>query len=280
MAKGNFIEYVVSDNPNKYPNGGEQGGYYHEVFDGSGQYVWKKLTAPNGDFVDFVVSDDEAFYPNGAIHTDGYFYFRISTTGTVNVKFYMPEKYADLNGDYQMLAKGGYTLCGQRADANTGELINVYAYTGTVNLATMIRPAVTLPDGFQGWYNNNGNVFDAIYNLAVTQKQETAALYNTTAANNAAFVYRFDTPSYTETGVRADRIFINKLSGNSAVTLDSDNESYWLGYSWNFYAVPSGTTFNPLAPDETYKSEPYTNNVNAAAGYTYYMIYEYNEETW
>ena len=30
MAKGNFIEYVVSDNPNKYPDGEEQGGYYYE----------------------------------------------------------------------------------------------------------------------------------------------------------------------------------------------------------------------------------------------------------
>lgn len=32
MAKGNFIEYVVSDNPNKYPNGGEQSGYYYELY--------------------------------------------------------------------------------------------------------------------------------------------------------------------------------------------------------------------------------------------------------
>ena len=31
MAKGNFIEYVVSDNPNKYPNDGEQSGYYYET---------------------------------------------------------------------------------------------------------------------------------------------------------------------------------------------------------------------------------------------------------
>ena len=31
MAKGNFIEYVVSDNPNKYPDGREQGGYYYEL---------------------------------------------------------------------------------------------------------------------------------------------------------------------------------------------------------------------------------------------------------
>ena len=32
MAKGNFIEYVVSDNPNKYPNDGEHGGYYYELY--------------------------------------------------------------------------------------------------------------------------------------------------------------------------------------------------------------------------------------------------------
>ena len=31
MAKGNFIEYIVSDNPNKYPNSGEQGDYYYEI---------------------------------------------------------------------------------------------------------------------------------------------------------------------------------------------------------------------------------------------------------
>ena len=30
MAKGNFIEYVVSDNPNKYPSDSEQGGYWYE----------------------------------------------------------------------------------------------------------------------------------------------------------------------------------------------------------------------------------------------------------
>lgn len=30
MAKGSFIDYVVSDDPNKYPNDGEQGEYYYE----------------------------------------------------------------------------------------------------------------------------------------------------------------------------------------------------------------------------------------------------------
>lgn len=32
MSKGNFIEYVVSDNPNKYPDNGEQLGYYYELY--------------------------------------------------------------------------------------------------------------------------------------------------------------------------------------------------------------------------------------------------------
>ena len=31
MAKGNFIDYVVSDDPNKYPNDGVQSGYYYET---------------------------------------------------------------------------------------------------------------------------------------------------------------------------------------------------------------------------------------------------------
>lgn len=200
-----------------------------------------------------------------------------NTSGTVNVKFYVPEKYADIGETYHYLAHDGYTYYGQRADAITSANVNVYELAGTVNLANMTAPAVTLPQGFQGLYNTGGNVFDVIYNFAVTQKGQTVTEYPITTGD---FVYGFDTPSYTETGVRADGIFINKLSGNSAVTLDSDNESFWVGYSWSFYAVPSGTTFNPLAPDETYKSELYTNNVNASAGYAYYMIYEYNEETW
>lgn len=31
MSKGNFIEYVVSDDPNKYPDGCEHNGYYWEL---------------------------------------------------------------------------------------------------------------------------------------------------------------------------------------------------------------------------------------------------------
>ena len=202
-----------------------------------------------------------------------------NTSGTVNVKFYVPEKYADLGETYHNLAHDGYTYYGQRADAVTSANVNVYELAGTVNLANMTAPAVTLPQGFQGLYNTGGNVFDVIYNFAVTQKGQTATEYPTTTGD---FVYGFDTPSYTETGVRADGIFINKLSGNGTNTLATDNTSFWWGYNWSLYAVPSSAaaSFNPLNPDETYKSKLYTNNVNAVDGYTYYMIYEYNEESW
>ena len=204
------------------------------------------------------------------------------TTGTCNVKFYVPAKYADLTETYHNLQHSGYSVYGQKEDVMTGEEVDVYEYSGTVNLATMSHPAVSLPDGFAGWYNTSGNVFDAIYNLAVTQKGEAVALYGSTEAAEAPFVYGFDTPSYTETGIRADGIFINKLSGNSTTALDTDYETYWVGYSWSFYAVPASAvaTFNPLNPDDTYKSDLYTNNINATNGYTYYMIYEYNEQYW
>lgn len=202
-----------------------------------------------------------------------------STSGTVNVKFYVPEKYADLGETYHYLTHDGYTYYGQRADAITSANVNVYELAGTVNLANMTAPAVTLPQGFQGLYNTGGNVFDVIYNFAVTQKGQTVTEYPITTGD---FVYGFDTPSYTETGARADGIFINKLSGNGTNALDTDNATYWVGYNWSFYAVPNSAaaSFNPLNPDETYKSKLYTNNVNAADGYTYYMIYEYNEEYW
>lgn len=208
------------------------------------------------------------------------------TTGTVNVKFYVPKKYADLKGNYQQLNNTGYTLYGQKADVVTEEAVDVYEYAGTVDLATIAHPSVDLPDGFAGLYNDNGNAFDAIYNLAVNKKGETVAKYGESGADSASFVYGFDMPSYTESGARADGIFINKLSGNGTAALDYNygaaGESYWLGYSWSFYVVPkdAAATFDPLNPDATYKSDLYQNNVNAADGYTYYMIYEYNEQYW
>lgn len=205
------------------------------------------------------------------------------TDGNVNVKFYVPEKYVDLNFEDQQLNHVGYTPYGTKTDLVSDETVTVYEKSGTVDLSAINTSTVALPDGFHGLYNYDSSVaylptaFDVIYNFAVTQKGETTSLYPDTGA---AFVYGFDTPSYTEQGVRADGIFVNKLSNNGTETLDTDNMSYWLGYSWGFYAVPGETNFDPLNPDETYKVPVYANNLVAENGYTYYMIYEYSETTW
>ena len=77
MAKGNFIEYVISDDPNKYPNESEQDGYYYrKVVQGgsnSGQYVWSKQESENGKILEYVVGDTESDYPDGG-WKDGFWY--------------------------------------------------------------------------------------------------------------------------------------------------------------------------------------------------------------
>ena len=46
MSKGNFIEYVISDDPNKYPNESEQDGYYYrKVVVGAVEDVTPEVTA-------------------------------------------------------------------------------------------------------------------------------------------------------------------------------------------------------------------------------------------
>ncbi len=205
-----------------------------------------------------------------------------AATGNANVKFYVPEKYMDLEGTYQTLGHEGYSLYGQKMDIMAEENVNVYEYAGTVDLSAIKESTVTLPSGFHGLYNNEGDgeylptAFDAIYNVAVNQKKEAATQYPTTTGK---FVYGFDTPSYTTQGVRADGIFLNKLSGNGTSTMYSDSNTWW-GYSWSFYVVPNNASFDPLNPDATYKSDLYTNNVIADKDHTYYMIYEYNEQYW
>ena len=60
MAKGNFIEYIVSDNPNKYPNDGEQGDYYYETAEIiKGVYKPGRIVTAlyNGEEIETVVQD-------------------------------------------------------------------------------------------------------------------------------------------------------------------------------------------------------------------------------
>lgn len=85
----------------------------------AGKYVWKKQTSASGDFICFVTSDNETEYPNGGIHTDGYFYIRISSTGqpilfnytgTYNFKTEIDETVNALTWELQLLTSGILTI--------------------------------------------------------------------------------------------------------------------------------------------------------------------------
>ena len=79
MAKGNFIEFVVSDNPNRYPNDGEQGGYYWELYDGSGQYAWKKYSGSRVSKTGTVTITLDT-----GVISDGYWNCSLSTTNGID----------------------------------------------------------------------------------------------------------------------------------------------------------------------------------------------------
>lgn len=46
MAK-RFVGYVVSNDPNKYPDGGNVGDFYYKKHDGAGLYIWKRHNVVN-----------------------------------------------------------------------------------------------------------------------------------------------------------------------------------------------------------------------------------------
>lgn len=81
MAKGNFIEYVISDDPNKYPNGSEQDGYYYrKIIQGgsnSGQYVWSKQESETGPIIEYVIGDTESDYPDGGWKDGAYYILKL-----------------------------------------------------------------------------------------------------------------------------------------------------------------------------------------------------------
>ena len=80
-----------------------------------GKYIWSKLTKANGEFICFATSDDEAEYPNGGVHTDGFFYIRISSTGqpimfsytgTYNFKTEIDKKTGGMAWELKLLTSG------------------------------------------------------------------------------------------------------------------------------------------------------------------------------
>ena len=140
MAKGNFIEYVVSDNPNKYPDDGEQGGYYYELispppylsfignedftlktnntsknWDGTLEYSTDKTTWNTWSGTTAISSSGSKLYLRGTGNTkitgdsDNY---RFVFTGTSNLKIACKGNIENLL-DYETVSAGGHpTMAG------------------------------------------------------------------------------------------------------------------------------------------------------------------------
>lgn len=110
MAKGNFIEYVVSDNPNKYPNNGEQGDYYYEkMFDpsfvtwagGTDEEIVKMVKLADAGLIN--LSDYWAVGDTRTVHLSA-----MSATG-------VGESHAEQDVELVLMHAGGYEL----ADGST-----------------------------------------------------------------------------------------------------------------------------------------------------------------
>ena len=116
MAKGNFIEYVVSDNPNKYPTDGEQGNYYYELY---GKPPLKIVTWANGTDEEIVAMVEAA--DKGEINLSDY--WAVGDIRTVQLSAMsatgVGESHAAQEVDLVLMHAGGYEL----ADGSTCNFI-------------------------------------------------------------------------------------------------------------------------------------------------------------
>lgn len=106
MAKGNFIEYVVSDNPNKYPKDGEQGDYYYELYG-----VPVKIVTWAGGTDEEIVAMVEAA-DKGIINLSDY--WAVGDTRTVQLSAMsatgVGESHSAQEVDFVLMHAGGYEL--------------------------------------------------------------------------------------------------------------------------------------------------------------------------
>lgn len=107
MAKGNFIKYVVSDNPNKYPNDGEQNGYYYELY---GKPPLKIVTWSGGTDEEIVAMVEAA--DKGEINLSDY--WAVGDTRTVQLSAMsatgVGESQSAQEVDLVLMHAGGYEL--------------------------------------------------------------------------------------------------------------------------------------------------------------------------
>ena len=186
---------------------------------------------------------------------------------SINVCIIVPENFADLTDTTHNLLHNGYTLYGQKSDPINGGAVNVYKYTGTISV------------------DSNQTVLDALSDFITNIKGETQGT-------------DFDLTSFNE------KYSICKISGNQNYVMDTDNESYWVGYAWQFLKErPDGETLDFLSasayssfdngtclyPDYNYITHNSTQLINpdgelftdlykpVTANSTYYAVFDYIE---
>lgn len=70
ITRGDFIEYVYSDNSSTYPINGQSGQYW---------YSSRTETYSQGTYIDQVESDNPSAYPNNGRGSDGYWYVKVGS---------------------------------------------------------------------------------------------------------------------------------------------------------------------------------------------------------
>ena len=116
MAKGNFITYVVSDNPNKYPTDGEQGGYWYKLY---GKPLPKIVSWANG--TDAEIAAMVAAADAGDINLADY--WKVGDTRTVHLSAMsatgVGESHAEQDVELVLMHAGGYDLNAAVASGRT-----------------------------------------------------------------------------------------------------------------------------------------------------------------
>ena len=221
------------------------------------------------------------------------------------VKIYVPDSYYNyMTMDTVYTSHTGYTQDGTVLDPFTYTYVPLYGYTCTaIDFSTITSLPVSIPQSITDWhplYNYQyqpgfytPTVFDVIY-YSVVAKGESPSLYPDD--DNTIFTYGFQSPDYIPSGntyIRADGIYFRQISGNEEACFDTDYSTYWDGYGWHIYAVPSSVTdFDPADHVQryVYETDPayygtcyeldvYGNNAPAQDDYTYYVIFEYSFDT-
>ena len=217
MAKGNFIEYVVSDNPNKYPNNGEQSGYYWELFAPCKIVTWAGGT--DKEIVAMVEAADQ-----GIINLSDY--WAVGDTRTVQLSAMsatgVGESHEAQEVDLILMHAGGYALNAAVASGRT-ECSFVVGQKDLLATAGYMNSSATNSGSWEGsarrvWCNNvyKNALPSTLLPIFKQFKTITAETYN--GSTNQESVDYFALPAEKE--IFDSKFFSNETEFNALFQFD------------------------------------------------------------